>query len=67
MTGYEHNAVTPALMNVKIPIVFSHEITNLTPQFFWMGGGHPWVKSRVSFEEFKQVYDDKVFVWDITY
>jgi hypothetical protein len=49
MTGYEHNAVTPALMNVKIPIVFSHEITNLTPQFFWMGGGHPWVKSRVSF------------------
>ena len=32
-----------------------------------MGGGHPWVKMRISFEEFKRSYSDDVLVADITY
>lgn len=50
-----------------MPIVFSHEIVNLTPQFFWMGAGHPWSKMRISFEEFKKSYPSEVLVYDITY
>jgi hypothetical protein len=32
-----------------------------------MGGGHPWTKMRISFEEFKSTYPDKVLVLSITY
>ena len=51
----------------RMPIVFSHEIERLTPQFFWMGAGHAWIKMRCSFEDFKRTYDDKFLVLDITY
>lgn len=50
-----------------MPVVFSHEIVNLTPQCFWMGAGHPWTKMRISFEEFKRSYPGEVLVFDITY
>lgn len=50
-----------------MPIVFSHEIKNLKPQFFWMGGGHPDIKMRVSFEDFARTYKDDLIVDDITY
>lgn len=50
-----------------MPIIFSHEIVNLHPQFFWMGGGHPDVKMRMSFDDFKRTYDQSVLVGDITY
>jgi hypothetical protein len=50
-----------------MPIVFSDEIVKLTPQFFWMGAGHPWSKIRISFEEFKKSYPSEVLVFDITY
>jgi hypothetical protein len=32
-----------------------------------MGGGHPWTKMRISFQEFRASYPDKVFVLNITY
>ncbi len=47
--------------------MFSDEIVKLTPQFFWMGAGHPWSKIRISFEEFKKSYPSEVLVFDITY
>ena len=50
-----------------MPIIFSHEIERLTPQFFWMGGGHSWIKIRCSFQDFKRAYDDKLLVLDVTY
>lgn len=50
-----------------MPIVFSHAIANLSPKCFWMGGGHPWTKMRISFDQFKLSYPDKLFVFDITY
>lgn len=50
-----------------MPIIFSDEITSLNPQFFWMGGGHPDIKMRMSFEDFKRVYEEAVLVGDITY
>ena len=51
----------------RMPIVFSHEILNLVPQFFWMGAGHPWSKMRISFEEFRKSYPGEVLIYDITY
>ncbi len=50
-----------------MPIIFSHKIEELTPQFFWMGAGHPWIKMRCSFNDFKRTYNDQFFVFDITY
>lgn len=50
-----------------MPIIFSHEIRNLKPQFFWMGGGHPDIKMRLSFEDFARTYKDDLIVDDITY
>lgn len=32
-----------------------------------MGGGHPDIKMRLSLQEFKVVYPDKVLIEDITY
>lgn len=50
-----------------MPIIFSHEIERLAPQFFWMGGGHPWIKIRCAFNQFKRAYDGPFYVFDITY
>ena len=50
-----------------MPIMFSHEILNLKPQFFWMGGGHPDIKMRMSFKDFERIYDDHVLVAEITF
>ena len=47
--------------------MFSHEIVNLKPQFFWMGGGHPDIKMRMSFKDFERIYDDQVLVGEITF
>lgn len=33
-----------------MPVIFSHEIKALRPNFFWMGGGHPEIKMRLAFE-----------------
>jgi len=74
LTGYEHNGVVPVLMKTKyslsysrMPIVFSDQIQKLTPQFFWMGAGHPWIKMRISFTDFKRTYNDLHLTADITY
>lgn len=50
-----------------MPIVFSHQIRELKPQFFWMGGGHPEIKMRLSFKDFEKSYPEDVLVEDITY
>ena len=51
----------------RMPIVFSDKIKELKPAFFWMGGGHPEIKMRLSFGDFVRVYPDEVLVDDITY
>lgn len=50
-----------------MPIVFSHHIQQLKPQFLWMGGGHPEIKMRLSFADFRKAYPDSMLVDDITY
>lgn len=67
LSGYGHNGVIPIQMRTNMPVVLSHEIKQLSPGFFWMGGGHPDLKMRLSFAEFVRVYQDVVLVEDITY
>jgi hypothetical protein len=41
-----------------MPVIFSHRIKQLKPQFFWMGGGHPEIKMRLSFDDFSRSYPE---------
>jgi len=65
LTGYKTGAVTPACLAHPIPIVISHRIGELTPSFFFMGGGHVDLKLAVDFDQFVKGYD--AIVADITY
>lgn len=55
LTGFPHGAVCAFGTAVSIPVVLSSELAGLTPQYFWMGGGHVDCKVRVSFQEFVDV------------
>ncbi|KAL0040276.1 hypothetical protein WJX77_002051 [Trebouxia sp. C0004] len=38
LSGYPSGSVTPVGLKTPLPIVLSHEIAKLQPDFFWMGG-----------------------------
>jgi len=65
LTGFEHNAVAPVGCAVKIPMIVSHRIASLQPEFFWLGGGEVDLKLGLSWSEFNDVYQP--FVADCTY
>lgn len=46
LSGYSHNAVTPVGMATRLPIILSHKIAALQPDFFWLGGGEVDLKVR---------------------
>lgn len=53
MTGFEHNAMCPIGLKQKdIPIILDEKIVNLTPNFFWAGGGEVDLKLGVKVSEF---------------
>ena len=55
LTGYGYNAITPFLMKTKVPVLLSKSVLELTPQYFWMGGGEVDLKLGMSVEEFISV------------
>ncbi|CUE67946.1 Hypothetical protein, putative [Bodo saltans] len=64
LTGFGYNAVAPFGGAVEIPIVLSAGVaTSMSPNYFWMGGGHADCKLRVDVDEFVSVL--KPFVADI--
>ncbi|KAL0049697.1 hypothetical protein WJX82_007867 [Trebouxia sp. C0006] len=38
LSGYPSGSVTPVGLKTPLPIILSHEIAKLQPDFFWMGG-----------------------------
>ena len=56
ITGYDHNAVTPINTKRKIPILLSHSIADLKPDFFWLGAGEVLLKVGFSASKFAQAY-----------
>eukprot|EP00878_Enallax_costatus_P018480 GHUV01019455.1.p1 GENE.GHUV01019455.1~~GHUV01019455.1.p1 ORF type:complete len:203 (+),score=45.50 GHUV01019455.1:669-1277(+) len=65
LSGYEHNAVSPIGIKTPLPIIMSHEIANLKPDFFWIGAGEVDLKVGMSAAEFIEGY--KPMVLDCTY
>lgn len=55
LTGYGYNAITPFLMNTKLPVILSAAIARLSPRHFWLGGGEIDLKLGISVDEFIQV------------
>ncbi|GBG78434.1 hypothetical protein CBR_g26463 [Chara braunii] len=64
LTGFGHNAVTPFGMKTNIPVILSHEITNLNPPFFWLGGGEVDLKLGIRTDDFIRLVDP--FIVDCT-
>jgi prolyl-tRNA editing enzyme YbaK/EbsC (Cys-tRNA(Pro) deacylase) len=64
LTGFGYNAVVPFGTVTPIPIILSHKIVNLSPPYFWMGGGHVDCKLRADVTEFVHVFSP--FVTDFT-
>mmetsp|Transcript_5501 Transcript_5501/g.13769 ORF Transcript_5501/g.13769 Transcript_5501/m.13769 type:complete len:121 (+) Transcript_5501:3-365(+) len=56
ITGYRHNAVTPVATAKKIPILMSHHIARLNPNFFWLGAGEVDLKVGFSASDFIAAY-----------
>lgn len=45
-TRHTPRAVSPIAIRARLPMVISHNITNLHPDFFWLGGGEVDLKVR---------------------
>ena len=65
ITGYSHNAVTPIACTHRIPVIVSHEICKLNPNFFWLGAGEVNLKVGLDAKAFTDAYDAHVV--DCTY
>lgn len=65
LSGFSHNAVTPIGMASEVPIILSHRIVDLSPDFFWMGGGEVDLKVGLRTGDFLRAYNP--IVADCTY
>lgn len=65
LSGFTHNAVTPVGIRTQLPIIISDKITQLQPEFFWLGGGEVDLKLGLKVSEFLREY--KPFVASCTY
>lgn len=65
LSGYPSGSVTPVGLRTPLPLIMSHEIANLQPDFFWMGGGEELLKLGVNVKQFIEAYEP--FVIDCTY
>lgn len=65
LTGFEHNAVSPIGIRTQLPILMSHRIAALQPDFFWLGGGEVDLKVGLSARDFMAAYNPQVV--DCTY
>jgi len=65
LSGYPSGSVTPVGIKTPLPIILSHEIAKLQPDFFWMGGGEEFLKLGLHVSDFIDAY--KPFIVDCTY
>ncbi|KIY99532.1 hypothetical protein MNEG_8428 [Monoraphidium neglectum] len=68
LSGFGHNGVSPVGLATPLPIIISHRITQLVPDFFFMGGGEVDLKLGLSAADFVKAYGQQpVMVVDCTY
>ena len=65
LSGYDHGSVTPVGIKTSIPIILSHKVTKLVPNFFWMGGGEEELKLGMTVDDFVRAYSPLIV--DCTY
>eukprot|EP00882_Tetradesmus_deserticola_P012568 GHRQ01013321.1.p2 GENE.GHRQ01013321.1~~GHRQ01013321.1.p2 ORF type:complete len:135 (+),score=65.57 GHRQ01013321.1:1563-1967(+) len=65
LSGYEHNAVSPIGIKTPLPIILSHRIAKLEPDFFFIGAGEVDLKLGLHASEFIEQY--RPMVLDCTY
>ncbi|KDD74823.1 hypothetical protein H632_c1052p1, partial [Helicosporidium sp. ATCC 50920] len=65
LTGFGHNAVSPAGLACAIPVILSHRVAQLQPAHFWMGGGEEDLKLALPVSEFVSAFRPAVV--DVTY
>ena len=52
ISGYSNNAIPPfGLKTDGVPVVLASSIAELSPKYFWAGGGHVDCKVRIDFDE----------------
>ncbi|GAX80352.1 hypothetical protein CEUSTIGMA_g7791.t1 [Chlamydomonas eustigma] len=56
LSGFVHNAVTPIGMATPLPIILSHRIPALQPDFFFLGGGEVDLKLGLLASQFIKAY-----------
>ncbi|GAB4823617.1 hypothetical protein N2152v2_010663 [Parachlorella kessleri] len=64
LSGFSHNAVSPIGIKTRLPIIMSHRIAELQPDFFFLGGGEVDLKVGFSATDFIAAYEP--FVVDCT-
>lgn len=64
LSGFGHNAVSPIGCKERLPIIIASTITQLEPDFFWMGGGEVDLKLGMRAKDFVEQYG--ALVADIT-
>lgn len=57
--------MTPVGLKTSMQLILSHEIDQLQPGVFWMGGGEQLLKLGMSVQDFKSAY--KPYIVDCTY
>lgn len=61
LSGFGHNAVSPIGIKTRLPIIFSHKIAELQPDFFWLGAGEVDLKVGMKAADFIEVYNPLVY------
>lgn len=51
LSGYSNNAIPPFGLKTDVPVILASKIAELSPRYFWAGGGHVDCKVRIDFEE----------------
>ena len=63
LSGYRFNAVMPFFMtNTTLPIILDSDIANLSPEYFWMGGGRVSLKLGTSIDDLKKYLGERLII-----
>ncbi len=67
LSGYKYNSITPFFMTSNtLRIIIGETIVNLSPRYFWLGGGRVELKMGVSVDEFLQFFGDRVIIGPVS-
>ena len=67
LSGYKFNAVTPFFMaDESLPVLLDLSIAELSPAYFWLGGGRVSLKTGVSVADVQKYLGSRLHIHSIT-